>query len=54
MQQERQLIGVLPACAAGVVRKKLGIMPESEKTGDERIYRITGKASSRSEARSGA
>jgi hypothetical protein len=39
---------------AGVVRKKLGLNLESEKTDGERIYRITGKASSRSAARSGA
>ena len=38
---------------AGVVRKKLGLTLESEKTDGERIYRITGKASSRSKARSG-
>jgi hypothetical protein len=39
---------------AGVVRKKLGLNLESEKTDGERIYRITGKASSRSAARSAA
>jgi Protein of unknown function (DUF3489) len=39
---------------AGVVRKKLGLTLESEKGDGERIYRITGKAASGSEARSGA
>ena len=38
---------------AGVVRKKLGLTLESEKGDGERIYRITGKAASRSEARTG-
>jgi len=36
------------------VRKKLGLNLESEKTDGDRIYRITGRASSRSEARSGS
>ena len=39
---------------AGVVRKKLGLTLESEKIDGERIYRITSKAVSGSEARSGA
>jgi hypothetical protein len=39
---------------AGVVRKKLGLMLESDKGDGERIYRITGTAAARSEARSGA
>jgi len=39
---------------AGVVRKKLGLTLESEKGDGERIYRITGKAASGSEARSAA
>ena len=39
---------------AGVVRRKLGLNLESEKGNGERIYRITNKAASRSEARSGA
>jgi hypothetical protein len=37
-----------------VVRKKLGLTLESEKGDGERIYRITGKAASGSEARSSA
>jgi Protein of unknown function (DUF3489) len=36
---------------AGVVRKKLGLTLESEKGDGERIYRITGKAPSGSDAR---
>jgi hypothetical protein len=36
---------------AGVVRKKLGLTLESEKSDGERIYRITGKVASGSEAR---
>ena len=36
---------------AGVVRKKLGLTLESEKGDGERIYRITGKAASGSDAR---
>jgi Protein of unknown function (DUF3489) len=39
---------------AGVVRKKLGLTLESEKGDGERIYRITGKALSDSDARSGS
>jgi Protein of unknown function (DUF3489) len=39
---------------AGVVRKKLGLMLESDKGDGERIYRITGTAAAGSEARSGA
>ena len=39
---------------AGVVRKKLGLTLESDKGDGERIYRITGKAASGSEARSAA
>ena len=39
---------------AGVVRKKLGLTLESEKGDGERIYRITGKAASGSDARSAA
>jgi hypothetical protein len=39
---------------AGVVRKKLGLTLESEKGDGERVYRITGKAASGSEARSAA
>ena len=39
---------------AGVVRKRLGLTLESEKTDGERIYRITRKAASESEARSAA
>ncbi len=35
---------------AGVVRKKLGLTLESEKGDGDRIYRITGKAASGSEA----
>jgi hypothetical protein len=31
---------------AGVVRTKLGLNLVSEKTGDERVYRIAGKAAS--------
>jgi hypothetical protein len=37
-----------------VIRKKLGLTLESEKRDGERIYRITGKAASGSEARSAA
>jgi Protein of unknown function (DUF3489) len=36
---------------AGVVRKKLGLMLESEKADGERAYRITGKAASGSDTR---
>jgi Protein of unknown function (DUF3489) len=36
---------------AGVVRKKLGLTLESEKGDGERIYHITGKAASGSDAR---
>jgi hypothetical protein len=39
---------------AGVVRKKLGLTLESEKGDGERVYRITDKAASGSEARSSA
>jgi hypothetical protein len=39
---------------AGVVRRKLGLTLESEKGDGDRVYRITGKAASGSEARSGA
>ena len=39
---------------AGVVRKKLGLTLESEKGEGQRIYRITGKVASGSEARSAA
>ena len=39
---------------AGVVRKKLGLSLVSEKSGDERLYRIVaGKPSTRSKAKSG-
>ena len=39
---------------AGVVRKKLGLSLVSEKSGDQRLYRIlAGKASTRSKAKSG-
>jgi len=39
---------------AGVVRRKLGLTLESEKGDGDHVYRITGKAASGSEARSGA
>ena len=39
---------------AGVVRRKLGLTLESKKGDGDRVYRITGKAASGSEARSGA
>ena len=39
---------------AGVVRRKLGLNLESEKGDGERIYRITSKAASGSEARPSA